>query len=56
MCLMKFEHVSIFYGNGFKKKLKAPTEHCFVLKVHLQQFFYDNYTTPDLWLVFSKHY
>lgn len=32
VCLMKFEHVSIFNGIGFKKKLKAPTEHCFVLK------------------------
>ena len=31
---MKFEHVSIFNGIGFKKKLKAPTDHCFVLKVH----------------------
>ena len=30
---MKFEHVSIFNGIGFKKKLKAPTDHCFVLKV-----------------------
>lgn len=32
VCLMKFEHVSIYNGIGFKKKLKAPTEHCFVLK------------------------
>ena len=31
---MKFEHVSIYNGIGFKKKLKAPTDHCFVLKVH----------------------
>ena len=31
---MKFEHVSIYNGVGFKKKLKAPTDHCFVLKVH----------------------
>ena len=30
---MKFEHVSIYNGVGFKKKLKAPTDHCFVLKV-----------------------
>lgn len=33
---MKFEHVSIYNGIGFKKKLKAPTEHCFVLKVCLR--------------------
>ncbi|XP_068716429.1 amyloid beta A4 precursor protein-binding family B member 1-interacting protein-like isoform X2 [Montipora foliosa] len=32
VCLLKFEHVSIFNGIGFKKKLKAPTDHCFVLK------------------------
>ena len=31
---MKFEHVSIYNGIGFKKKLKAPTDNCFVLKVH----------------------
>lgn len=32
VCLMKFEHVSIYNGIGFKKKFKAPTDHCFVLK------------------------
>lgn len=32
VCLLKFEHMSIFNGLGFKKKLKAPTDHCFVLK------------------------
>ncbi|KAJ7386686.1 Ras-associated and pleckstrin y domains-containing protein 1 [Desmophyllum pertusum] len=36
VCLMKFEHVSIFNGIGFKKKLKAPTDHCFVLKKMLK--------------------
>ena len=30
---MKFENVSIYNGIGFKKKLKAPTDYCFVLKV-----------------------
>lgn len=32
VCLLKFEHVSIYNGIGFKKKFKAPTDHCFVLK------------------------
>ena len=41
MCLLKFEHVSIFNGIGFKKKLKAPTDHCFVLKVHFPDNFSD---------------
>ncbi|KAK3749907.1 hypothetical protein QZH41_017364, partial [Actinostola sp. cb2023] len=33
VCLVKFEYASIYNGGAaFKKKFKAPTEHCFVLK------------------------
>ncbi|XP_031566231.1 amyloid beta A4 precursor protein-binding family B member 1-interacting protein-like isoform X2 [Actinia tenebrosa] len=32
-CLVKFEYVSLYTGGAqFKKKFKAPTEHCFILK------------------------
>ncbi|XP_048579488.1 amyloid beta A4 precursor protein-binding family B member 1-interacting protein isoform X2 [Nematostella vectensis] len=33
VCLIKFEFVNIYYGNAsFKKKFKAPTDYCFILK------------------------
>ncbi|XP_067942193.1 amyloid beta A4 precursor protein-binding family B member 1-interacting protein-like isoform X1 [Watersipora subatra] len=32
LCLTSFEQVEIYRGFGWRKKYKAPTEHCFALK------------------------
>lgn len=32
-CFIQFENVNIYYGVQCKMKYKAPTDHCFVLKV-----------------------
>uniref|UniRef100_A0A8C4QUR0 Ras association (RalGDS/AF-6) and pleckstrin homology domains 1 n=1 Tax=Eptatretus burgeri TaxID=7764 RepID=A0A8C4QUR0_EPTBU len=31
-CFIQFEHVSVYYGQDFRIKHKAPTDYCFVLK------------------------
>lgn len=31
-CITSFDQVEIYRGFGWKKKFKAPTEHCFALK------------------------
>lgn len=33
MCFIQFENMNIYYGSQHKVKYKAPTDHCFVLKV-----------------------
>ena len=33
VCLVQFEHVNVYSGIGWKKKFKAPSDHCFALKV-----------------------
>ncbi|XP_038044749.1 ras-associated and pleckstrin homology domains-containing protein 1-like isoform X2 [Patiria miniata] len=32
VCLVQFEHVNVYNGVGWKKKYKAPSDHCFALK------------------------
>ncbi|XP_071497684.1 uncharacterized protein [Diadema antillarum] len=32
VCLVQFEHVCVYNGVGWKKKYKAPTDHCFAIK------------------------
>ncbi|XP_072029886.1 uncharacterized protein [Amphiura filiformis] len=32
VCLVQFEHYSVYNGVGWKKKYKSPTDHCFALK------------------------
>ncbi|XP_071803007.1 ras-associated and pleckstrin homology domains-containing protein 1-like isoform X2 [Asterias amurensis] len=32
VCLVQFEHVNVYSGIGWKKKFKAPSDHCFALK------------------------
>ena len=34
VCLAKFENVELFFGLGWKKKFKSPSDFCFALKVH----------------------
>ncbi|XP_061428828.1 ras-associated and pleckstrin homology domains-containing protein 1 isoform X2 [Lethenteron reissneri] len=31
-CFIQFDHVSVYYGQDFRTKYKAPTEYCFALK------------------------
>ncbi|RLW11450.1 hypothetical protein DV515_00001426 [Chloebia gouldiae] len=33
-CFLQFENVNVYYGYQHKVKYKAPTDHCFVLKVY----------------------
>lgn len=33
MCFIQFENMNVYYGSQHKVKYKAPTDHCFVLKV-----------------------
>ncbi|XP_054767626.2 homeobox protein prospero-like [Lytechinus pictus] len=32
VCLVQFEHTNVYNGMGWKKKYKAPSDHCFALK------------------------
>eukprot|EP00057_Strongylocentrotus_purpuratus_P006501 XP_011660975.1 PREDICTED: ras-associated and pleckstrin homology domains-containing protein 1 isoform X6 [Strongylocentrotus purpuratus] len=32
VCLVQFEHTNVYSGMGWKKKHKAPSDHCFALK------------------------
>ncbi|XP_022096735.1 amyloid beta A4 precursor protein-binding family B member 1-interacting protein-like isoform X7 [Acanthaster planci] len=32
VCLVQFEHVNVYNGVGWRKKYKAPSDHCFALK------------------------
>ncbi|UJR30321.1 hypothetical protein I4U23_017858 [Adineta vaga] len=37
VCLAKFENVELFFGLGWKKKFKSPSDYCFALKHPLIQ-------------------
>lgn len=33
VCFVQFDNVNVYYAKDLKSKYKAPTDHCFVLKV-----------------------